>query len=168
MITMRPNRAGFQRLRTLAEAVKMSDADRSGPALTILNQVHVKQVRQAFTSRGASVAGGPWPAWSERYAVWRRKNTSRFGRSMMRLRGAYRGRAADQLFRKSTMPGAPDYVGQWLGRLRYAFGFRDDVGFFHDPTRSIIRKTARQHREFVAAFVRFYRARIRQIARAVR
>jgi len=164
MITMRPNRAGFQRLRTLAEAVKMSDADRSGPALTILNQVHVKQVRQAFTSRGASVQGGPWPAWSAKYAAWRSRH--RLGSRMMRL--------TDSLHEKATSVSHGGYVGQWLGRLRYAFGFRDDVGFAHEhgegplPVRSIIRKTARQHREFVAAFVRFYRARIRQISRAVR
>ena len=164
MITMRPNRAGFQRLRTLAEAVNLSDADRR-LALTPMNQVHVRHVRQAFATRGASVAGGPWPPWSLKYAAWRTRHP-RTGRRMMRL--------TDSLFEKSTHVSHGGYVGVWLGRLRYAFGFRDDVGFWHEhgeghlPVRSLIQKTAAQHRDFVAAFVRFYRARIRQIGRGVR
>ena len=165
MITMRPNRAGFQRLRTITQGLELSPADRNGPVLTVLNRVHVTQVKQAFATRGASVAGGPWPPWSKRYAEWRRRYRSRLGNRMMVL--------THSLLEKSTHVSHGNYVGRWLGRMSYAFGFRDDVGFWHEhgiglPVRSIIKKTASQYRDFVAAFVKFYRARIRQIARAVR
>jgi hypothetical protein len=145
--------------------MSLSQADRSGPVLTVLNHVHVRQVQQAFSSRGATVDGGPWPPWSDKYAAWRRRHR-RLGKRMMRL--------THSLWEKSTHVSHPGYVGVWLGNLRYGFGFRDDVGFFHEhgvgplPVRSLVRKTAAQHEKFVTAFVRFYRSRIRQVSGAVR
>ena len=164
MLNVRANRAGFQRLRTIGKALRLQDADKRGPVLTALNQVHVRQVRQAFSSRGATVATGPWPPWSPKYARWRSKFRTRLGNRMMRF--------TDTLHGKATSTTHGDYIGQWLGGLRFAFGFRDDVGFWHQhgmagPVRSLIEKTAAQHRQFVDAFVRFYRAHVRRVARAV-
>lgn len=186
MLRVRVNRPGIERLRNIIGALRLSDADKAGPVLTVLNRVHVAQVKRAFTSRGATVATGPWPPWSARYAAWRAKYR-RLGNRMMRL--------TDTLFGKSTSTSHGDYVGRWIGGVRYIFGFRDDVGFFHQqgtaagvfrhplsdvvgkeiigftglgpgvPKRSLIDKTETDVRDFAAAFVRFYRAHIRRVAR---
>jgi hypothetical protein len=159
---MRVRPDGFKRIRTKLEALQLSAGDLQGPVLRVMDTVHSKQVQQAFATRGASVATGPWPAWSTKYARWRARHP-RTGRRMMRL--------TDSLYGKATSPNHGGHVARWLGRLRFAFGFVDDVGFYHQhgmghlPVRSVIDKTEPQRRQLTAAFVIFYRARIRQVLR---
>lgn len=160
MLRMRVRPEGFKRIRTKLEALQLTPGDLQGPVLRVMDSVHNKQVRQAFSTRGASVAGGPWPAWSKRYADWRARNP-RSGRRMMRL--------TDTLYSKAVFPNHAGHIAEWLGRLRFRFGYADDVGFYHQNSttkpRSVINKTEPQRRDFVAAFVNFYRARIRQVLR---
>jgi hypothetical protein len=170
-VRLRPNNAGFERLRTLMQAVILTDADRRGPLLIELSDTHVRQVRRAFASAGATVDGGPWPAWRPRYAKWRKKVAGVHGRSMMRLRGPYRGRGPSQLFVRSTQRGNPNFIRRWLGGMRFAFGFADDVGAYHQdgagrlPVRSVIDKTEADFAEFVDRLVSFYRKRLAQVYR---
>lgn len=161
MLRMRVRPEGFKRIRTKLEALQLSRGDLQGPVLRALDTEHCLQVRGAFTTHGAGVAGGPWPAWSPRYAAWRAKHG--LGHRMMRL--------TDNLYGRSTSPRHGGHVARWLGRLRFAFGYVDDVGYWHQNAkpprkkRSVIDKTARQYREFVTVFVDFYRKRVKQVLR---
>ena len=163
MIRFRMRPAAFKRLRTKTEALVFSQGDRQTVVLRLLDSVHNAQVKRAFASRGATVASGPWAPWSPKYALWRRRHRSRLGNRMMRL--------TDTLYEKSTSPFHGGHLAIWRGRLRYAFGFADDVGFWHHhgegrlPVRSVIHKTEADRQEFVRRFVAFYIARIRQALR---
>jgi morphogenesis family protein len=162
---MRARPEAFKRLRTLTEALKLSAADRSGPVLRVLDTEHSRQVARAFASQGGST-GRAWAPWSPRYAAWRAKHKGRLGGKIMVLTGT--------LKEKATSPAHGGHVARWLGNLRYAFGFIDEHGYIHMnqeaprgkmPLRSALIKTEADRRSFVAAFLRFYRARNRQVLR---
>lgn len=168
MIRMRVNRDGFKRIRTKLEALSLSDADRSGPLLIELDRENIRQVRQAFSTLGASTAGGAWAAWSPDYAKWRGSLAglrASVGRRMMIL--------TSTMFGKFTSPSHGEHVAEWRGGLRYAFGARDDVAFIHMgpagrsrmPYRTVIDKTQADVRRFASVLVNFYRKRIRQVLR---
>lgn len=163
MVRVRTNPEGMKRLRTKLDALQLGPGDLQGPVLRVLDSAHSAQVKQAFATAGGSVATGPWPPWSPRYAKWRGKHRGRLGNRMMRL--------TDNLFGKSTSPNHGGHIAKWLGGLRFVFGFADDVGYWHQhgtthlPVRSVIDKTEEQKRDLTAAFVNFYRARIRQTLR---
>lgn len=163
MVRMRVNREGFNRLRTLTEALDLDEGDKRGPLLVELDREHIRQVRRAFATRGASVDTGPWPAWSERYAAWRHKHRGRLGNRMMVLTAS--------LFGKAVSPSHGDHVAEWLGGLRWIFGFADDVGWMHQeggpilPKRSVIDKTTEDHARFVNIFVDFWNKRVDQALR---
>lgn len=163
MVRMRVRPEGFKRLRTLNEALRLSDGDRQTVVLRLLDSVHNRQVRKAFTTQGAST-GRPWAPWSPGYAAWRKRHG--LGRRIMRL--------TDTLYEKATSPFHGGHVAQWLGGLRYSFGFADEPGYLHMnaeaprgrlPLRSALLKTQADHRELVSAFADFWRARVRQVLR---
>jgi hypothetical protein len=164
-VRMKVYHGGFERLRTLNQAVMLSQGDRRTLVLRTLDRVHREQAKRAFTSQGAST-GAAWPPLSPKYATWKRK--SGYGRSMMRMAKSYRGRPAGLLYRKAVMAGERGHIAQWLGGLRYAFGFGDDVGFWHHvgagrlPVRQIITKTANDLAEFAVAVKDLWIKRIRQ------
>lgn len=163
-LRMRPRPEGFRRIRSRLDALKLDAGDRQALVLRTLDAVHVVQVKRAFASRGGTVASGPWPPWSPKYAKWRAQHR-RGANRLMRL--------TDTLYEKSTSPRHGGHVARWLGRLRYAFGFIDDVGYLHQigagplPVRSVLDKTGQDYREFSDAFVRMYQARVRQVLRHV-
>ena len=160
---VRPRPEGFKRLRTKIESLALTPGDLQGPVLRLLDSVHNQQVGQAFLTRGASVATGPWPPWSPRYARWRAKYHHRIGHRMMYVTGT--------LFAKAARSNHASHIAEWLGKMRFRFGYVDDVGYWHQhgtgkmPVRSVIDKTEKQKHDFVAAFVDFYRKRIRQVLR---
>lgn len=162
MLRMRVRPEGFKRIRTKLEALQLSAGDRQGPLLRALDAEHNLQVRQGFVTRGASVGTGPWPPWSPKYAKWRARH-SRLGKRMMRL--------TDSLYEKASFSNHAGHIAKWLGNMRFAFGFADDVGYWHQhgsgnlPVRSVVDKTPRQKREFATVLVEFYRKRVRQVLR---
>lgn len=168
MIVLRPKPEGFKRLRTITEALALDDGDRSGPVLRLLDSVHRKQAREAFTTQGAST-GSAWKALNPVYAKWKAK--AGYGRQMLRMAKTYRTREPHQLFRGFTLASGPGNIARWVGGLRYQFGIADDVAAAHEfgegnlPRRTVIQKTPEQHHDFVAAFVEFWRKRIRQVVR---
>lgn len=170
MVRMRVRPEGFKRLRTLNEALRLDDGDQTA-VLRLLDREHVLQVKAAFATHGASVATGPWRFWTTEYGKWRVRNRSKYGLVFMRLLGSYRGRSADQLYKKSTQVTHPDHIALWRGRLRYAFGFRDDVGFMHQhggpalPKRSLVDKTEEDRARLLNVFLDFWLARVRQVLR---
>jgi len=164
MTRMRSQPAGFKRLRTRSQLLILSRADRAGPLLTELDRVHVRQVRQAFSTEGAST-GSSWPALSPGYAKWKRRAYP--GRRILT-----RSRDMRNKFEQSSNPG---HVRRWLGGLRFGFGVIDEKAWRHEnaagvghqrlPRRSVIQKTAAQLQEFTRAFIAFYIKRVRQALR---
>lgn len=165
-LRLRVNQKGIERTRTILQALTLTNSDREGPILRVLDRLHNDQVRLAFRTGGSSVASGPWPAWSPDYAKWRAKHVGRLGRTMMFLTGT--------LYGKATSPNHGDHVAEFVPPFGYRFGFADEVGFWHQegagqlPKRSLIDKTDSQYRAFTAAFTDFYLKRIRQVVRRVR
>lgn len=160
-IRVRINNEAFERIRTRARGLVLSEADRRGPLLVELGAVNIAQVRRAFTSRGATVPTGPWPAWSSRYAAWRARKG--LGSRMMRL--------TDTLYGKFTSPTHGSHIRRWVRGLLYQFGAIDDVAAWHRegagrlPVRSVIDKTAADHDEFSKRLVTFYQKRVAQVLR---
>lgn len=162
---MRVRPEAFKRIRTKLQALQLSDGDRQGPVLRVLDTVHSAQVARAFASQGAST-GRAWAPWSEPYKAWRAKHRGRLGAKIMVLSGT--------LKEKATSPRHGGHVARWLGGFRYAFGFIDEPGYIHMntdaargkmPLRSALIKTEADRRGFAAAFLNFYRKRIRQVLR---
>lgn len=170
MVRMRMNGPGIERIRTRAQAMLLTQRDMAGPLLTVLGEENVRQVRRAFASRGATVATGPWPSLTARYAKWKAKMG--YGTAMMKMAKEYRGRAAALLFSEFTQVMHPAHIRRWVGPgLRFQFGAADDVAFFHQnaagplPQRSVIDKTDDDYRHFKDVFLDFYRKRIAQALR---
>jgi hypothetical protein len=167
VVSMTPNPAGIERLRTLPEALLLTDKDKKGPLLIEMDVANIKQVKRAFTTKGASVRTGPWRPWSPRYAAWRQKHG--LGKQMLRLH--------DSMFGKFTARTHRAHIARWRSPLKYDFGARDDVAFIHQnpkasgrpnfPKRSVIDKTSRDHKAFVTTFVGFYKKHLRRIFRNV-
>lgn len=168
MLRMRVNRDAFTRIRSKIEALKLSDADRSGPLLIELDRENVRQVRRAFASQGATTPAGTWPRWSPEYDKWRRSVAGRrrgIGLRMLQLTGT--------MFAKFVSPSHGDHVAEWRGGFRYAFGVVDDLAYIQMgqagrsvmPYRTVIDKTEADRRGFAAVLVNFYRKRIRQVLR---
>ena len=160
-LRVRINNDAFERIRARVRAMELSEGDRRGPVLIALDRTHVDQVRAAFTSQGRSVATGPWPPWSARYAGWRRRHGH--GTRMLRL--------TNTMYGKFTQPSHPSHIRRWEGGLAYSFGALDDVAAWHQegaghlPVRSVVDKTVGDHRELVSTFSDFYRKRVRQVLR---
>lgn len=168
MLRMRVNRDAFARIRSKIEALKLSDADRSGPLLIELDRENIRQVRQAFASQGATTPAGIWPPWSPEYDKWRRSVAGRrrsIGLRMLQLTGT--------MFAKFVSPSHGGHVAEWRGGFRYAFGVMDDVAYIHMgdaprgkmPYRTAIDKTEQDRRGFASVLVNFYRKRVRQVLR---
>jgi hypothetical protein len=89
-MTVTPKPEAFNRLRSLAEATKITHADMAGPVLVRLGQVHRKQETAIFASEGALSAGGAWKALSPKY----RARKAKFGglRGILTLTGDMKSR----------------------------------------------------------------------------
>ena len=154
------NEAGIERIRQ-AKDIRILEGDRRGPLRIELQKTHVKQVNLAFKTKGGSVAGGPWPAWSPSYAAWRNKNPG-FGRTMMVLNKPWKGRRPKQLRTIFTRPTSPAFVSKFLKPWTYQFGGIDDVAAKHQagvgrlPIRSVIDKTPKQLKEFQETIRQFW------------
>jgi hypothetical protein len=162
-VRMSMNGPAIERLRTRVQSLLVTQADASGPLLRELDQENIRQVRRAFATRGGTVATGPWPPWSAKYARWRQSH-ARLGTQMMILTGTLRD--------KFQSPSHGDHVARWTGpRLRWEFGAKDDVAFMHEhgrghqPVRSVIDKTAADRDGFISTFKSYYKKRIEQATR---
>ena len=171
MVRFRMRPAAFKRLRSKTALLTLDAGDLSGPVLRLLDAVHRRQVQEAYRTHGATVEGGPWRFWTKKYGRWRVRHWDRYGKEFLRLKGSYRGRSPDQLYRKAALAGQAGHVALWRGRLRFAFGFADDVGFMHQhgmghlPVRSVVDKTRKDEADFPKAFRAFWIKRVKQALR---
>ncbi len=168
-IKLTMNEGEIERIRTVAEGMIFTDRDRAGPLRLELQKTHIKQVNLAFKTKGGSVAGKPWPAWSASYQAWRDKNPG-FGRTMMQLNKPWKGRRPRQLRTIFTRPSSPAFVSKFLKPFKYQFGGVDDVAAKHQAItnprrRSVIDKTSKQLKEFEATVKSFWIKRSEQVAR---
>jgi len=115
---------GFKRIRSAAEALRISAGDLGGPVLVRMGQVHVKQMRRVFASEGASGASGPWPALSPNYEKRKRKVLGR--RKKLVLTGRTKER-----FTKASNPGyIQKFTGGDAGGV-FRFGAASDIAAAH-------------------------------------
>ena len=164
MLRVKINPGGYKRLRTLAEAIPLSEGDKSGPLLRALDQVHVVQVKRAFQSQGGSVPSGPWPKLSPRYAEWKKRQVGK--KKILRF--------TDTLYEKATSPRHGNHIARYMAPFTFALGFRDDPGFFHQeggptlPKRSLVDKGESDLAAFRRALTEFWIKRLRQVLRGRR
>lgn len=164
MVRMRSNMAGFKRLRTLNEAVLLTDADKRGPLMVEMDREHCSQVTRAYTSEGAA-SGGAWARLAPGYAAWKKK--------------AYPGRRILVRTRNTrnrfTQPSNPAHVRRFIAPFSYAFGAFSSVQAAHEygigspgqrlPVRSILRKTPANLAAFRQVLVQFYIKHVRRVFR---
>lgn len=165
MVTMRSNSSEFKRFRTRIEALILSDADKSGPLMIVMDREHIRQVRRAYGSEGATTAQGPWPRLSPRYAAWKRK--------------AYPGRRilvrTRETFQKFVQPTSASHIRRFVQPFSYQFGAASEAQWRHEnaagvggqvlPRRSILAKTANDLQGFNKALLGFWIKRVRQVLR---
>lgn len=165
MVTMRSNPAEFKRLRTRTEAMLFSDGDKAGPLMIVMDQEHIKQVRRAYGTEGATTGQGSWPRLSPRYAAWKRK--------------AYPGRRilvrTRETFQKFVQPTSASHIRRFIQPFTYAFGAASEAQWRHEnaagvgrqvlPRRSILAKTGQDLQGFQRALVGFWTKRVRQALR---
>lgn len=184
MLKIGVNHDGFKRLRSQAEALRVSEADLRGPVLVELGNVHRRQQMKIFTSEGAAGAGGRFARLNERYEKRKKRLFPR--RKILHLSGETRER-----FTKPTNPYyVQEYVSAGQARGVFRFGARSNVAAAHLhgnpalapeqsatsrkvfggvaprlPVRDMISKTAAQVKEFSAALAAWYSKRVRQVIR---
>jgi len=157
-VILKPDKRGIERLRELSESIILTEHDRKGPLLRELGRTNVKQVRRSFASRGVTT-GAPWEPWSPGYAAWRARNA--LGNRMMILTGTLKN--------KFTAVSHGDHIRRFIAPFTYQFGALDEVAFKHQnptgllPKRSVIDKTAADHKEFRSTLLDFYIKRVRQV-----
>ena len=165
-VCVRTNREGFKRVRTMAEALQLSDGDMRGPVLTLFGQLHRKQTKRIFATEGGEGASGKWPALSPAYAKKKRKL---FGRKPILV-------ATGEMKGRFVIPTNPSYFQRYFpqsaGRGLFRFGARSGKGAAHRtglgplPIRDMLTKTAEQVSEFATALVNWYRTkRVPQVLR---
>lgn len=173
MIRVRTNREGFQRIRTLAEALHLSPSDMAGPVLKELGVHHRRQENQIFASEGSAAASGRWPALSPGYASRKRKE---FGRKKILQRT---GDMKSRLTKASNPNYYQDYVARSDRTGIFRFGARSGLARSHIsgigslPMRDMLTKTAQQVGELRLAFATWYRTKrvpqvLRQFGPAIR
>ena len=181
MLRVTPNPQAFKRLRSLAEALKISPGDFAGPVLRELGKVHRRQVMVGFTTQGGTTPGGRWAPLNPRYK--KRKRASFPGKKILMLSGDMRAR-----FTKSTHPAYIQNFRQEGSRAIFEFGARSDIAAAHLhgapglspppgaaarkvfggkaprlPVRDMISKTPQQFHWITRALVTWYQKRIRQV-----
>ena len=181
-IRVQLNDAGFERLRTATGALRLSEGDYAGPVLRAFDAVHRKQVKQAFTTQGASTPGGRWAPLNVRYAA--RKRIAAPGKKILTLTG--------ETARRFTLAKYPGHIARHIGKGRFEFGAVSSVAAAHAagnpllarqrvgptrassifggiaprlPVRDMILKTAAQVAEFTQALTVFYLKRVDQVKR---
>lgn len=183
MLRVTPNPAGFKRLRSFEEAIRISPGDFAGPVRRELGVVHRRQMTAAFVSQGGTTAGGKWAPLNPQY---KKRKAAKFpGKKILALTGETRGR-----FTKPTHPAHISRFRQEGGRAVFEFGARSDIAAAHLqgapglspppsaaarkvfggtaprlPVRDMIHKTAAQLHEFNVRLVAWYQKRIRQVLR---
>lgn len=165
MVRIRPNAAGFARLRSLNAALILSEGDRRRLLLPALDEVARTAANKAFTSQG----GGTWPALSPRYAAWKRR--AGHGSRMMVMAKPYRGRQARQMREGFTKAGGPGHIRRWVGGFRFVFGIADDVAYRHEhgggtlPRRSVLDFILAAKSDFIRVARTVWIGRVRQVIR---
>lgn len=163
MVSMRIVPGGFERLRTLMQAVTLTEGDKKGPLLVEMDRTHRRQTVQAFKTEGAST-GLAWQKLSPRYAEWKRKVKP--GRRILVFSGDMKERY--------TGAGA-NHIRRFIRPFTYAFGVISDKAWRHEtgtgegkqrlPRRSVLHKSAADLREFVETLKQFYVKRLQQATR---
>ena len=176
------NRKAFERVRTCAEALLISEGDLKGPVLTRLAQKHRRQMKEVFSSEGRVGASGQWEVLNPGYAVRKRK---KWGRRRILVAS---GDMKERFTATSRTENIERFVASGPGRGTYQFGARSKIAVAHFkgfsgfrtstlgkrfryrlPRRDMVTKTAVQilalREELVAWYVG---ERIPQVARVCR
>lgn len=175
-----PNRPAFKRIRTLQEALVISDGDMAGPVLVRLGQLHRKQQTGIFTSQGATGGAGRWPALNPSYK--KRKGRGK----ILQLSGDMKKR-----FTGAKNPAyVQRYVSQGGGKGFFQFGAMSNVAAAHRagnpalapnqsaaarkvfggraprlPVRDMIKKSPEHMLQFRLTFIQWYHHRVAQVTR---
>lgn len=164
MLTIRTRPEGFDRLRTMMQALVITDNEKRGPLLREMDATHRRQTRAAFTTQGAST-GTPWVPLSRRYAAWKRQ--VRPGKRILVFDGEMRD--------GHTQASDPSHIRRFIRPFTYAFGIASEKAWRHEngigvpnqklPRRSVLQKTAADLRGFVETLVSYYVKRMKQATR---
>lgn len=161
-VIINPN--AFPRLRTMNQALAISDGDYRGPVLTVIGQVHRKQELRIFATQGTAGASGAWPKLSPAYA--KRKRKAGFGSRILVRTGAMKATL--------TQAGGPGYHQsfQRVGALAVFLlgGFSRIAGYHRRgtpplPRREMLQKTQAQIAEIRRALFEWYKLRVAQVLR---
>jgi hypothetical protein len=136
---VRINREAFQRLRTVADALRISPGDVRGPILVRLGQKHREQMKRNFATEGATTKGGKWAPLNERYAKRKRRAFPR--QRMLQLSGEMKRRFSE----RQDQHYIQEVVEATDSRWRFRFGAYDDVAAAHfhgEPDRAAPRVLA--------------------------
>jgi hypothetical protein len=160
-ILMRVRHDNIERIRLNVDALKFTERDKKGPLMKVMARENARQVRLAFSTQGATVATGPWPALSPGYAAWKKKWFPT--KKILRL--------TDTLFDKATKVSHPAYIKKFVKPFRYVLGFRDEVGFKHQvgadnlPRRSLMDKKPGDIEHFKLELLNEFNKRKRAVER---
>lgn len=185
-LIIQKNPEGFSRVRSLAEALRVSAGDMAGPVLVELGKTHRRQQNRIFATEGAAGASGRWAPLNPRYAA--RKRARYGGKKILQLTGETkdrftkpthtgyfqrfvpRGTSGAGLFQfgaYSTVAAAHYFGIPSLARLRSR---RSQIVFGgvapRLPVRDMITKTAAQAQEILRTFVDWYR--LKRVPQALR
>lgn len=156
------NPEAFKRLRTIQEALAVTEADLRGPILRRLGQIHRKQERRIFASEGAEGAFGKWAALSPGYAAAKTRMLGTRGKILV-----LSGETKDRFLSASRAEYVQRYIKPFM-----QFGARSEVAGFHFrgsgrlPRRDPVSKTARMLEELRQGIVAWYRnERLPQVLR---
>lgn len=170
-VRVTPNPNAFPRLRTMAEALKITDGDFAGPVMTVVGNVHRRQQKQIFATQGAAGLSGPWEPLSPAYA--KRKKRQGYGSKILLRAGSMRAAlttASSPAYHQSFQKVGPLAV-YLLGALSRVAGYHRK-GYANRkrggrlPRREMLNKTVAQIAEIKNAIVEWYRTkRIPQVLR---
>lgn len=164
MATMRANRGGIERLRSKLAAVQLTDADKAGPLLIVMDQEAVRQNRRMFATEGA-FTGTPWAALSPRYAAYKRKVKP--GRRKL----VFEGDTKDSFL----TPTNPNHYRKFVPPFTYLLGATGEKAWRHNtgtgvgkqrlPVRRLNAKTPENIKAFYQAVAGYYIKHVRRVLR---
>lgn len=149
---MPANPQGFQRLRTLQEAFVVTEADKAGPLLRRLGQIHRAQERRIFATEGAAGRSGKWAALKPAYLAWKIRQLGAAGKILV-LSGETKERF--------VTPTRPEYIQRYVSP-GMQFGARSEVAGFHVrgsgklPRRDMVSKTETMLEELREGIIRWW------------
>lgn len=170
------DRTAFDRLRSCADALVITQGDLAGPVLVRLGQEHRRQERRIFASEGGEGSQGKWPPLSPAYAERKSKSV---GRKKILV---WSGDMRDRFIRASRGEYHQRFVRTGSASGHFEFGAQSEIGTYHFhgvdesrtskpkssgktpkvfrwvlPKRDMVSKTADMVSRLQDAFVRWFR-----------